>query len=139
MSLPYCEPRGEAESDPAARTWLLEHQDVLRRGVHGQRAGPLHGAVRAAGHAVAAARVGEPEVLGETRKGVISCILAGTSCELTWGLSELERGFCLSPLVWSSWVQGDPSLLVPHKNLKLTLCVSPITEPPAGIWDSEAN
>lgn len=43
--------------------WLLEHQDVLRRGVHGQRAGPLHGAVRAAGHAVAAARVGEPEVL----------------------------------------------------------------------------
>lgn len=33
--------------------------------VHRQRAGPLHRAVSAAGHAVTASRVGKPEVLGK--------------------------------------------------------------------------
>lgn len=53
----------------AGPTWLLEHQHVLGRSVHGQRAGPLHGAVRAARHAVAAPGVGKPEVLVRDAKG----------------------------------------------------------------------
>lgn len=42
---------------------MLEHQHVLRGSMHGQRAGLLDRAVGAAGHAVAAPRVGKPEVL----------------------------------------------------------------------------
>lgn len=42
---------------------MLEHQHVLWGSMHGQRAGLLDRAVGAAGHAVAAPRVGKPEVL----------------------------------------------------------------------------
>lgn len=52
---------------------MLEHQHVLWGSMHGQRAGLLDGAVGAAGHAVAAPRVGKPEVLGrDIQEGGIS-------------------------------------------------------------------
>lgn len=44
-------------------TCLLEHDHGLWRGVNRQGAGPLHGAVGPAGHAVASSGVGKPETL----------------------------------------------------------------------------
>lgn len=54
-------------------TGLLEAERGLRRGVDGQRAGPLHRAVGPAGDAVAPSWVGKPQTLRRSDPGCWSC------------------------------------------------------------------
>lgn len=69
--------------------WLLEHQHVLWRSVDRQRAGPLDGAVGAAGHAVAATGVGEPEVLSSLfHDGRVGCGVALVGTDKSTGAQE---------------------------------------------------
>lgn len=73
--------------------WLLEHQHVLRRGVHGQRAGPLDRAVGAAWHAVAAPGVGEPEVLSSLfHDGGVGGGVALVGADKPTGAQEAKAG-----------------------------------------------
>lgn len=61
--------------------------------VHRQRAGPLHRAVRAAGHAVTASRVGKPEVLSALfHDGGVGRSIALCRADESTGAQETQAG-----------------------------------------------
>lgn len=73
--------------------WLLEHQHVLWGSMHGQRAGLLDGAVGAAGYAVAAPRVGKPEVLSSLfHDGGVGSSVALVGADKSTGAQETKAG-----------------------------------------------